>query len=169
MTGVFAFSIMQLSYTIKRGQSSLILVLSATKWFSEIFPKNLIGETLRTLDLLFPRQDTDTQRWLKSQQSRDDDTLAPDISLLNRNMMMSTDRRAINFEYWRDELMSLKERFDQPKPTSLSQFWYDRRNRPQWYTFWIAVTVLCLTIFFGLVQSIEGALQVYKAYHPVPS
>jgi hypothetical protein len=23
-----------------------------------------------------------------------------------------------------------------------------------------------LTLFFGLVQSIEGAVQVYKAYHP---
>jgi hypothetical protein len=28
--------------------------------------------------------------------------------------------------------------------------------------------VLCLTIFFGVVQSVEGALQVYKAYHPTP-
>jgi hypothetical protein len=28
------------------------------------------------------------------------------------------------------------------------------------------VVVLVLTIFFGLVQSTEGALQVYKAYHP---
>jgi len=106
---------------------------------------------------------------LKSQRSQHDDIAYPDISLLNRNAMLSTDRRAMNFEYWRDELMTLKERFDQPKPTSISQFWHDRRNGPQWYTFWIAVTVLCLTVFFGLVQSIEGALQVYKAYHPVPN
>ncbi|CAN9444133.1 unnamed protein product [Alternaria alternata] len=133
---------------------------------SKIFPKNLISETLRTLDLLFPRRDTDTQRWLRSQRSQDNDSIHPDLSLHNRNVLMSTDRRAANFVYWRDELMSLKERFDQPKPTSISQFWYDRRNRPQWYTFWIAVSVLCLTVFFGLVQSIEGALQVYKAYHP---
>ncbi|CAN9433475.1 unnamed protein product [Alternaria alternata] len=132
----------------------------------KIFPKNLISETLRTLDLLFPRRDTDTQRWLRSQRSQDNDSIHPDLSLHNRNVLMSTDRRAANFVYWRDELMSLKERFDQPKPTSISQFWYDRRNRPQWYTFWIAVSVLCLTVFFGLVQSIEGALQVYKAYHP---
>jgi preprotein translocase subunit SecG len=32
------------------------------------------------------------------------------------------------------------------------------------YTFWVAVLVLVLTIFFGLVQSIEGALQVYASF-----
>jgi hypothetical protein len=40
----------------------------------------------------------------------------------------------------------------------------------QWFNFWFAVALLVgLTVFFGLVQSIEGALQVYKAYHPSPS
>jgi hypothetical protein len=29
----------------------------------------------------------------------------------------------------------------------------------------VAVLVLFFTILFGLVQSIEGALQVYKAFH----
>jgi hypothetical protein len=55
---------------------------------------------------------------------------------------------------------------EEARRTSILQFWYDRRNKVQWYTFWIAVLILCLTVFFGLVQSIEGALQVYKAYHP---
>jgi hypothetical protein len=75
-------------------------------------------------------------------------------------------RYAEKFTFWRDELLTLKEKFDEPRPTSIVHFWYDRRNKVQWYTFWIAALVLCLTIFFGLVQSIEGASQVYKAYHP---
>lgn len=150
----------QQRYVFKRHGST------GTNRSSDMFPKDFINETLRTLDLLFPRQDSCTQKWLRSQQLQDDDTARPDVSLLDRELMMSTDRCAANFDYWRDELMSLKEKFDEPEPTSISQFWHDRRNRPQWYTFWIAVTVLCLTIFFGLVQSIEGALQVYKAYHP---
>lgn len=33
------------------------------------------------------------------------------------------------------------------------------------YTFWVAAVVLALTIFFGVVQSIEGAIQVYYAAH----
>lgn len=32
------------------------------------------------------------------------------------------------------------------------------------YTFWVAVLVLLLTVVFGLVQSIEGGLQVYGSF-----
>jgi hypothetical protein len=71
-----------------------------------------------------------------------------------------------NFRYWRERLCILKQVFDEAEPATLSQWWYDRRKGPQWYTFWVAVAVLVLTVFFGFVQSIEGALQVYKAYHP---
>jgi ABC-type Fe3+ transport system permease subunit len=58
----------------------------------------------------------------------------------------------------------LKEAFDEAEPRSLSQLWFDRRVRVQWYTLWVAVLVFILTIFFGLVQSVEGALQVYLAF-----
>jgi len=166
MIGSFVSSTKQRFSSAKTGDFSNTLVMSRTDQHSHIFPPGLIEETLRTLDLLFPRGDTDTERWIVSQKSEHGDSLHPDLSMMTRDHAVSSDRRAANFHYWRDELISLKERFDQPKPTSISQFWYDRRNRPQWYTFWIAVMVLCLTVLFGLVQSIEGALQVYKAYHP---
>jgi ABC-type Fe3+ transport system permease subunit len=58
----------------------------------------------------------------------------------------------------------LKDVFDEAEPRSLAQLWYDRRKRVQWYTFWVAVLVFVLAVFFGLVQSIEGALQVYLAF-----
>ncbi|KAK4443851.1 hypothetical protein QBC34DRAFT_488186 [Podospora aff. communis PSN243] len=57
-----------------------------------------------------------------------------------------------------------KERlYDQAKPRTLRQWWNDRREGSQWYALWVAVG---FTVFFGLVQSIEGALQAYKSYHP---
>lgn len=133
---------------------------------SQIFPDGFAKETLRTLDLLFPRYDMGTQKWVESERSFGNNSICLDLELLNRDRIMSNDRRAEKFNFWRDELITLKEYFDEPRPTSITHFWYDRRNKVQWYTFWIAVLVLCLTIFFGLVQSIEGALQVYKAYHP---
>jgi hypothetical protein len=46
----------------------------------------------------------------------------------------------------------------------MSQWWYDRRNGVQWWTFWIALLVLGLTILFGLSQCIEGGWQVRLAY-----
>jgi hypothetical protein len=41
-----------------------------------------------------------------------------------------------------------------------------RRKKVQWSTFWAAGVVLVLSVFFGIIQSIEGALQVDEAYHP---
>lgn len=57
----------------------------------------------------------------------------------------------------------LKQVFDEAQPKTLTQWWYDRRNGVQWYTFWVAAFVLLLTIVFGLIQSIEGAIQVYAS------
>jgi hypothetical protein len=58
----------------------------------------------------------------------------------------------------------LKQVFDEAQPRTIVQWWHDRRNGVQWYTFWVAVLVLVLTILFGLIQSIEGALQVYASF-----
>lgn len=60
--------------------------------------------------------------------------------------------------------MVLKQAFDEAGPRTLTQWWNDRRNPVQWYTFWIAIWVLIMTVFFGLVQSVEGALQVYFSW-----
>ncbi|KAH7082051.1 hypothetical protein FB567DRAFT_561946 [Paraphoma chrysanthemicola] len=133
---------------------------------NNIYPDGLIRETLRTLDLLFPCYDSKTEKWLNSLESAKSDAKLPDPALLDCDRMLSDDRRADKFSFWLDELLTLKEKFDQPRPASIAQFWYDRRNKVRWYTFCIAALVLCLIIFFGVVQSLEGALQVYKAYHP---
>ncbi|KAF2734545.1 hypothetical protein EJ04DRAFT_534787 [Polyplosphaeria fusca] len=131
---------------------------------SGLFPHGLIDETLRTLALLFPRNDMRTKKWLQVLVSRGEKSLDPELMKCRR--LKSNERRAESFRFWHDELLALQEKFEEPAPTSITQLWYDRRVKAQWYTFWIAVSVLCLTIFFGTVQSIEGALQVYKAYHP---
>jgi hypothetical protein len=60
----------------------------------------------------------------------------------------------------------LKQTYDDSTPTNLAQWWLDRRNGPQWYTFWVAILVLVITTFLGLVQCVESAIQVYKAYYP---
>ncbi|KAF2135768.1 uncharacterized protein K452DRAFT_281038 [Aplosporella prunicola CBS 121167] len=128
----------------------------------DIFPRGFVDETLRTLALLLPSNDRDTQTWFRQQQS----FCNLDVQANKCTRLRADDRRIDNFAFWRDRLVILKQVFDEAEPSTLSQWWYDRRNGPQWYTFWVAVAVLLLTIFFGLVQSIEGALQVYKAYHP---
>jgi hypothetical protein len=80
---------------------------------------------------------------------------------------LQADARQIeNFRYWRDRLVILKESYDDATPATITQWWHDRRNGAQWYPFWIALMVFLVATLLGLVQCIEGALQVYKAYHP---
>jgi hypothetical protein len=129
---------------------------------SSIYPKGLIDETVRTLMLLFPRGHKFTEMWYRKLVSAE----GLDPCVIKCGCLRADDRQFEHFKYWRDRLVILKQVFDESRPSTLSQWWNDRRNGAQWYTFWVAILVLILTIFFGLVQSIEGALQVYKAYHP---
>ncbi|KKY20365.1 hypothetical protein UCDDS831_g04854 [Diplodia seriata] len=129
---------------------------------TDIFPPGFCKETLRTLSLLLPSSDKRTAKWYKKQRSLEN----LDGRAVRLPHLRTDDRQIENFHFWRERLVLLKQVFDEAEPSSLSQWWYDRRKGPQWYTFWVAVAVLFLTVFFGIVQSVEGALQVYRAYHP---
>jgi hypothetical protein len=86
---------------------------------------------------------------------------------INCRLLTSKERHIRKFEFWHDRLIILKEAFDEADPKSLGQLWSDRRKPVQWFNFWFAVgLVVGLTILFGLIQCIEGGLQVYMAYHP---
>lgn len=122
-------------------------------------PSNLATETLRTLALLFPA-DSETKKWLAQ--------LPGAVQSMPRFGRLNSDMRQIEqFQYWRDRIVMLKQVFDDAQPKTLSQWWHDRRSGVQWYTFWVAILVLSLTVFFGLVQSIEGAMQVYASFKGV--
>ncbi|KAK8108317.1 uncharacterized protein PG998_010330 [Apiospora kogelbergensis] len=122
-----------------------------------LYPDGFVEETLRTLALLFPQSDRTVSSWLRSEPE-------VDRMVARCGTLRSRDRRFERFQYWHDRLIILKQAFDDSKPSTLTQWWWDRRDGVQWYTFWVAILVFALTLFFGLVQSIEGAMQVYLAY-----
>jgi hypothetical protein len=115
-----------------------------------------VGETLATLALLFPIRDKESERWYKKQ----DEPHELDSNIGRCGM---ADRRVGEFRYWHDRLVILKTEFDDSKSSTITQWWNDRREGGQWYAIWSAII---FTVLFGLVQSIEGALQVYKTYNP---
>jgi hypothetical protein len=65
-------------------------------------------------------------------------------------------------------LVLLKEAVEEAMPPSkaLLKALRDSKKSDRWLNSWIAIVAIGLTLFFGLVQSVEGAIQVYKAYHP---
>lgn len=128
---------------------------------SDLFPPGLAEETLRTLATLFPSYDSKTRKWVLAESTS---TQPIDNEVLECGCVR--DRRVDQFKYWHKELIALQKIFDKPRQMTLAQSLHDRRDITRWYTFWIAVVVLVLTVFFGVTQTILSAMQVYKAYHP---
>ncbi|KAI0167562.1 hypothetical protein BJ166DRAFT_237712 [Pestalotiopsis sp. NC0098] len=121
-----------------------------------IFPTGFVEETLQTISLLFPRGDKKVERWYRRKGSSDE----LDMAAFKCGAVV---RHIDKYRFWRDRLVQLKEAFDDTRPRTVTQWWNDRRDGVQWWTFWIAIF---FTVLFGLIQSIEGGIQVYKAYNP---
>ncbi|KAJ2980262.1 hypothetical protein NUW58_g6992 [Xylaria curta] len=131
--------------------------LETQRWSSQsLLPANLVAETIQTLALLFPSADRETRKWASK-------LPFVDLRVYQCGRLKADLRQIENFQIWRDRLVILKQIYDEAQPKTLRQWWHDRRNGMQWYMFWFAVLVLILTVFFGLVQGVEGALQVYAS------
>ncbi|KAH8678292.1 hypothetical protein BX600DRAFT_507251 [Xylariales sp. PMI_506] len=142
---------------------------------SSLFPSGFVDETLATLALLFPQSEFHkrTGRRRGGKRAKWLDLLVlkqrpypidPRLTLCGN--LDTEDRQIEQFDFWKDRLIILKQAYDEATPTTITQWWFDRRNGVQWYTFWVAIIVLIITTFLGVLQCIEGALQVYKSYIP---
>jgi hypothetical protein len=135
-----------------------------------MFPAGFVDETLDTLALLFPDTDDKTKEWLESA-SRTKPLWAPmDSQLVKCGHFRSghPSRRFKHYKFWRDRLGTLEEAADEAMPPAkaILRALKDNKRGDRWLNSWVAIVAIGLTLFFGLVQSIEGAIQVYKAYHP---
>ena len=109
---------------------------------------------LATLDLLFPPWSPAVTSFLSSEKKE---------FLLRGSFGAVSHRRPLRlreFDYWKERLLEINDLFHEPAP-GWSQLWADKRNPQQFYTFWIALLVLALTIVFGLITSIAGIIQCY--------
>ena len=128
----------------------------------QALPDRLLLETLQSLALIIPRANRDCKTWFDKMRTRypeDIDKGAGDVALLYWA------RSPEKYKFWGQRLITIKLAYDASEPKNLGQWWHDRRRRVEWYTFWVAVLVVFLTILFGLVQSVTGVMQVYYASH----
>ncbi|CAJ2508037.1 Uu.00g092230.m01.CDS01 [Anthostomella pinea] len=137
-----------------------------------VLPDGIAEETLNTLALLFPQSEfaspfrTKKRKRQWYQALRMGSTILVDEQLARCGNLRADSRQIERFKFWHDRLVVLKRAYDEATPRSISQWWYDRRNGVQWYTFWVAILVLMITTSLGVLQCVESALQVYKAYYP---
>lgn len=130
---------------------------------NQALPDRLLTETLQTLALIIPRANRDCKSWFGKVHTKEGaeniDHGAGDVELLHWA------RSPEKYKFWGQRLITIKMAYDASEPKNLGQWWRDRRRRVEWYTFWVAVLVVFLTILFGLIQSITGVMQVYYAAH----
>jgi hypothetical protein len=129
-----------------------------------IFPDSFLSETLASIALLLPSDDKDVKRWFDKERNKANQFSKPDPELAYFEPLEDDSRAMGNFPYYQTKLARLLEDFEtaESHPTGLRKLLGSRRDMA-WYSFF---AILLLTVFFGAVQSAEGAIQVYKAYHP---
>ncbi|KAK0741533.1 hypothetical protein B0T18DRAFT_420321 [Schizothecium vesticola] len=103
----------------------------------ETLSSELVNETIMTLNMLFPQWDPATQRLLAKHGQVFHDT-APFFGPQRLNLD--------DFAFWKVRLVEIYEEIYLAPPDSWRQLWVDRRNPHQYYTFWIALIVLGLSL-----------------------
>ena len=126
---------------------------------TSLLPKVLVEETIRSISLLVPPVLGEPNPWF--QQQRKKKLIDAQAGICDR--LNSSERQIEKFLYWRDRLVLLKRTFDDAEPRNISQLWWDDRKKTQWFTFWVAVLVFIMTVFFGVVQSVAGIVQAWAS------
>ena len=118
-------------------------------------------ETERTLSLLFPPANFKTSKRTRriGEKNHVDIEAAIESSVASEKMLDLN-----SYPYWQERLREVQRRYDNARPKTLTQWWFDRRNRFEWATFWTAVVVFILTLVFGVIASVTGILQVYASF-----
>lgn len=124
-----------------------------------LLPKVLVEETIRSISLLIPPVLGEPNPWF--QQQRKKWLIDAQAGVCHR--LNSSERQIEKFVYWRERLVLLKRTFDDAEPRNISQLWWDDRKKTQWFTFWVAVLVFIMTVFFGVVQSVAGIVQAWAS------
>ena len=127
---------------------------------TSLLPKVLVDETIRSVSLLIPPVLGTPNPWFQQQRKK---YLLIDAQAGVCDRLNSSERRIEKFTYWRDRIVLLKRTFDEKEPGNLEQLWWDDRRKTQWFTFWVAVLVFVVTVFFGVVQSVAGVVQAWAS------
>ena len=132
-----------------------ICLIQHSQYTSPIIPLELLNEALQTMNLLFPFGDEATRELLLRENKRSFYGLG--------NNLQSPPPDLSQFKFWKKEMAELYSLYKDP-PRAWSQLFSDSRDKLQFATFWIAATVLILSLIsiaFGIVQSIYSIKQ-YK-------
>lgn len=126
------------------------------------FPIDFLDETIQTLNLLLrPLEDKHAHRNVRHMEKY----CVADLELA---MAGWANFELSSYKYWHSRLAEIQKAYDRHTPSSLWEYWYDRRNEVQWATFWMGLLVVVLTVvtvIFGIIQCVTSVIQVYAIYN----
>jgi hypothetical protein len=127
-----------------------------------LLPKDVLEETELTLRLLLKPNElgSASHNYRLAQKAHIDLELG-----LNRAAPLDLK----SYPIWGHRLAEVQKRYNAAVPELASQWWYDRRQKREWATFWVAFVVFVLTVVFGLISTAIGGLQVYAAFRAIPT
>jgi hypothetical protein len=144
-------------------KACLAAILSNTDWkarklarsargqgMSLSLPRTVLHETIMSLNLLFPHWDHASNALLELHKQN-----------FHRHEPYDGPRtlNLMEFDHWRDRLLELKDVVFTSPPASIRQLFMDRRNPQQFWTFWIAIIILFLTV----VSTVASVYQAAKS------
>jgi hypothetical protein len=109
--------------------------------------------------LLFPIADHGGRGSKRTRKLRDKDEVD-----IEAQLEVPIYRKLDHYKIWKERLAIVQYTYDKSKPGKPKQWWFDRRNRVEWATFWVAVIVFLLTLLFGIISSVTGILQVFASF-----
>lgn len=134
---------------------------------------DLLSETLRTLNLLFPQLDQKSRFLLQqdvSSKGLDPRLLVPfqpyhGYHETPRDVLLPETVRDLyeRFPHWGDRLYLLWKEAEDPTPITAMGKWSDSNKSPR-FMYWAGVIAVSIAIFFGIVATVLGALQVWISY-----
>lgn len=112
-----------------------------------MFSRDLLRETIWTLDLLFPSSSDEIGALLRRWHQ--------DFHLIVSPERAPSELR--QYHYWRERLHDLvSETYAAPR--TLRAALVDYRNPLQWWTFWLAVAIAVMTFAFGSIAAVFAGL-----------
>ena len=120
-------SFLELHMTSKKVSTPVLIIVVTDESDSSILPHDLIEETIRPLGLLIPFGDKGSRAWLRKKQRE----LGLDPRAATYGPLNAAGRQIEDFKYWRDRIIILKQRFDEPERKTILLLWRDDRNKVQ--------------------------------------
>lgn len=133
---------------------NICLVLTSVR--TRTYPDHFLEEALQTMELLFPSTSTKPKHNKRTRRYGKEYEADLEALVVHDKVELSTS----NYPVFGSRMAAIQSKYNDSRPRSLSQYWFDRRNRSEWAALWIAVLAFFIASVLGIISSVTSIVQV---------